>query len=129
MRFLLALSFLIVLFSFTAPADAGEVVACGAPTKADMITQPYDPNYCNFYDRQIAYREEKLKQAELIRQRQEIYAAPRRAAREQYEKQVEAMNAQRGSSAESADESAEAAPEQEMELQMMLDAEEQAKQP
>ena len=129
MRFLFAIPALIVFLAFTAPANAVDSVSCGAPTKADMITEPYDPHYCNFYDRQLAYREEKLKQGELIRQRQEIYAAPRRAALAQYQKEVEAMNAGRGSSAETGNESAEAIPEQEMELQLMLEAEEQAKQP
>jgi hypothetical protein len=109
-----------------AMAFAGEVVSCGTPAPPDMIATPADGNYCDFYQRQLAYREQTLKQQELTRQRQETFAAPRRQALEQYRKDLEALNATRGAEDRAAEPQQDLS-EQELELQTLVDQEEKAK--
>jgi hypothetical protein len=124
MRFVL---FILALVIAPTTVMAGEVKACGTPTKADMKAMPQDANYCDIYQRQLAYRVENMKQRSLIGERQENYAAPRREALEQYAQDIEKMNAERGVSEASAETSA--LTDEAMELEMMIASEEDAQNP
>lgn len=51
--------------------------------------------HCTVYDRQLAYREERLKFRALIEERREAYIAPQIAAEKNYKAKLEALNASR----------------------------------
>lgn len=80
---LLALALLI-----TAPAFAGEPVACGVPEDASLSTEI--PDYCNIHDRRFAYRDEDKKFKALIEERRVNYNAPREEALKAYNSNLEA---------------------------------------
>jgi hypothetical protein len=76
-------------------AAEGKIVQCGEPLKGEGIgTVATDPgqDYCNIYDRQLAYREERLKYKADLEERRENYHAPRREAYENYKADLEALN-------------------------------------
>ncbi len=77
------------------PANAQESAFCGAPKEASLDTKA--EGHCDLFQRQFAYRDESLKLNELMKERQENFAAPRRAALEQYEEGLKDLNATRGS--------------------------------
>ena len=93
MRYILfALAFLVI----ASPAFAqGQVVFCGYPEEPDMETEIAD-NYCDIYQRQMAYGESDQRFKEQIEQRRENYNAPRAQAIQRYKTDMEALNARRG---------------------------------
>lgn len=93
MRILLISLLLIGTSTIVHAQDTSEF--CGLPEPAELNTaaQPH----CDIYQRQFAYREEALKLRELMEERQENYARPRREAIERYEKDLEELNKQRSS--------------------------------
>lgn len=97
-RFFLILNlFALALFlAGTSAVQAGEPVACGVPAEADMDTEPRDADYCNIHERRFAYREQAIKLKQQIQERAENYHAPKRAAHEQYIKDLKALNERRG---------------------------------
>ncbi len=51
--------------------------------------------FCNSYDRQLAYREERIKFREAIDQRREDFYTPYHDALKQYEEDMKALNEER----------------------------------
>ncbi len=102
MRTLFILSLLVVIPLL--PAHAGEPYECGVPLVTGEDPDARMPEEtggrCDIHDRRFTYREEALKMKELIKKRQENYAAPKRQIKAQYEERLEALNAQRGSSSD-----------------------------
>ncbi|MCB1563941.1 MAG: hypothetical protein KDJ75_10235 [Alphaproteobacteria bacterium] len=86
-----------LLSGLPAPSHAaeGKIVQCGEPLKGEGIgTVETDPgqDYCNIYERQLAYREERLKYKADLEERRENYHAPRREAYKNYKADLEALN-------------------------------------
>jgi len=87
--FTLILSLLVL----SAPALA-EVEQCGVPADAELSTTP-NTAFCDIYQRQLAYRIEANQFREMINERNEAFAAPRRAAYEQYKAELKAIEGER----------------------------------
>lgn len=51
--------------------------------------------YCSVYDRQLAYREERIKFRKMIEERREDFIAPQLEAEKKYEKDLEALHERR----------------------------------
>ncbi len=81
------------LVILSAPAFA-EIEQCGVPAQAALGETP-NTAFCDIYQRQLAYRLEANKFRELINERNEAFAAPRRAARAQYEADLKAIEGDR----------------------------------
>lgn len=97
MRIILTVLAFIIL-TLPSAATAGEVVACGIPQSADdpeIYVSTETADFCDYYQRQLAYREENLKLKQQLKARQESFAAPRRAAIKQYEADLKALNQSR----------------------------------
>ncbi|MEM7650748.1 MAG: hypothetical protein AAF204_01540 [Pseudomonadota bacterium] len=94
MRLILSLAFIAITFP-SAFAQAQESEFCGVPDPAAMDTEAL--GHCDIYQRQLAYREEALKLQELMKERQENFAAPRREAIKRYEEDMKALNEERSS--------------------------------
>jgi hypothetical protein len=71
------------------PVQAKEY--CDKPINLREFKKPV-PGYCNVYDRQLAYREERIKFREMIEERRKEYIKPQIAAEKDYEKKLEALN-------------------------------------
>ena len=72
-------------------AEAAEIVSCGPATSAEVDTESnYD--YCDAHTRQLAYREESLAMRQQIKDRAESFAAPSRATKEIYKKNLEDLH-------------------------------------
>jgi len=70
--------------------------SCGQAIGMDMIGDA--EKYCSVYDRQLAYREERIKFRQMIEDRREEFIAPQIQAQRQYKKDLEALNAKRNAS-------------------------------
>lgn len=88
--FLLA-AFIVLGTSFPAAAQHAGVVHCGSPEDSIIETDP-GFEFCDVYQTQLEYRESWQKLRADLLERQENYAAPRRAAYEQYRKDLEALH-------------------------------------
>lgn len=66
-------------------------IQCGEATSGSIDTAS-SQEYCNIYQRQLEFKESADKLRDEIEQRSENFAAPRRAAREQYEADLEALH-------------------------------------
>lgn len=103
MRLFLILS-LFIITPFAQKAEAGEPYACGAPLITDEDADARMPTEtggrCDIHDRRFAYREQALKMQELLKERQENYAAPRRQIEEQYREKLEALNRERSANSD-----------------------------
>jgi len=52
-------------------------------------------SYCSVYDRQLAYREERMEFREMLEERREDFIAPQLAAEKKYQKDLEALHNRR----------------------------------
>jgi hypothetical protein len=86
-------TFILSLLILSTPAFA-EVEQCGVPDEAELSTTP-NTAFCDIYQRQLAYRIEANKFREKINDRNEAFAAPRRAAYEQYQADLKALEGER----------------------------------
>lgn len=84
----------------------GLLILAATPVQAkEYCDKPIDlrefkipvPEHCNVYDRQLAYREERLKFREMIEQRRKDFVAPQIEAERDYDKKLKALNASRSS--------------------------------
>ncbi len=97
MRFFIVLTLLTaglsISLALTARAADGQVVSCGVPENADGIVRT-DPglDVCDFYSRQLAYREESIKLRRQLTERAENFAVPRRIAVENYKANLKALH-------------------------------------
>lgn len=113
-------------------ASAQQAASCGAPEPANLPTEPSGGPYCDFFQRQFAYREQSLKHREQLKQRQEAFAAQRNVVIERYRQDLEALNKIRGEEFQAQREAAQNAPDlsvHEEELQDVIKAEESAQSP
>lgn len=86
--FLLSVFLVILPLSVT---QAEEPVHCGSPDEIKLKTES-EAKFCDIYQRQLEYRESwKQLRADLL-ERQESYAKPRRAAYQQYRKDLESIH-------------------------------------
>ena len=67
--------------------------SCGQPIQMDEIGEA--EKYCSVYDRQLAYREERIKFRKQLEERRADFIAPSHNAKEQYKKDLEALNNER----------------------------------
>ncbi len=81
---------LVAFFITPTSAISGELRACGVPDHVEIPTET--EGYCDIHQRRFAYREKAIKLKEQMQARAENFAAPRRQALEQYEKDVQALN-------------------------------------
>ena len=75
-------------------AANAQIYGCSKPIQPYNTKQPV-PGYCNVYDRQLAYREERLKFREKIEARRAEFIKPQIEAEADYAKKLEALNASR----------------------------------
>ena len=83
---------ILALMLISSPAFAG-IEQCGVPVDAELGAP--DTEFCDIYQRQLAYRIEANKFREMINERNEAFAAPRKAARAQYEADLKAIESER----------------------------------
>jgi hypothetical protein len=69
--------------------------SCGTPEAASLETE-VDENFCNIYQRQMAYRGEAQAFRKKILERQKNFAAPRDAAYAAYKDEIKSLNDGRG---------------------------------
>lgn len=67
--------------------------SCGQATQAPEIGD--SEKFCNIYDRNMAYREERNKFRKSLNERREDYVEPHLNAQEKYKKDIEALNKDR----------------------------------
>lgn len=91
--FLAAFTFLLI----PATASAGEPVFCGVPKDVNISTEATP--FCDIHARRILYRREAIKLKGQMQERAKNFAAPRKAAYEQYLKDLEAVDEERSSAA------------------------------
>ena len=87
MRYLLLLP---LVLGFSMPSIAQDTYNCGIPVEENI--SPDALPYCDMHQRRLAYREEAIKLEKQMKERAENFAAPRRAALEQYQRDIEALN-------------------------------------
>ncbi len=85
-------------------AQAGDVVACGAPAPAALPTE--EQNYCDIYQRQLTYRQISIDQTVLLKERQERFPALQEQAYQKYLQNIDTLNEKRGAEFEDAAEEA-----------------------
>ena len=81
---------LIMLTPLTAKAEQ----SCEKPIEQDDLYIPV-PGYCNVYDRQLAYREERIEFRKKIEERRKEFIKPQVEAEADYARKWEALNARR----------------------------------
>ena len=96
MRIILFLAAFIFLL-IPATASAGEPVFCGVPKDVNISTEATP--FCDIHARRILYRREAIKLKGQMQERAKNFAAPRKAAYEQYLRDLEAVDRERSSSA------------------------------
>ena len=94
MPLLKLIAFSILLAALPFSAQAQEV--CGEPISLRQIN-PKAEKYCSVYERQLAYREERMKFRKMIEERREDFIAPQIAAQKKYKKDLEALHKNRSS--------------------------------
>ncbi len=92
MSFLRLLTLSIAFISISSAVQAqgycsGETISMREIGEAD--------SHCSVYDRQLAYREERLKFRKMIEERREDYIEPQLVAQKKYKKDLEALNNER----------------------------------
>lgn len=87
----LTIALVAILFPIAAQA---EMSSCSKPIEAYDTKQPV-PGYCNVYDRQLAYREERLKFREMIEARRAEFIKPQLEAEADYAQKLQALHARR----------------------------------
>lgn len=92
MPFIKLLTLAAALIAISTSAHAQRV--CSQETINLREMGPAD-SHCNPYNRQLAYREERLKFRKMIEDRREEYYAPQREAQKQYQEDLEALNEER----------------------------------
>ncbi len=87
----LTVALVAILFPLTANAQK---MSCSKPIDVYDTKQPV-PGYCNVYDRQLAYREERLKFRQMIEDRRTEFIKPQLEAEKDYAQKLEALHARR----------------------------------
>lgn len=72
-------------------AAQNEIVHCSDPVVSTVTTDP-GFKFCNIYDRQLAYKENRSDFYKQLKERQKNFAAPGLEAQNQYLKDVETMH-------------------------------------
>lgn len=67
-----------------------QVVHCGVPDEVRVPNAEFE--FCDIFQRQLAYREKRLLLVEDIKERQKSFAAPSIEARKQYQKDLQALH-------------------------------------
>ena len=73
------------------PMTANAQMSCSKPIGQDKMDKPV-PGYCNVYDRQLAYREERLKFRQKIEDRRAEFIKPQLEAEADYAKKLQALH-------------------------------------
>jgi len=76
------------------PLTAGAQGFCAQET-ISMRDVGEAESHCSMYDRQLAYREERVKFRKMIEERREDYIAPQLEAQKKYAKDLEALHNRR----------------------------------
>lgn len=93
MKFFMLLPVFVFCLLIASPVKAGEVLACGVPDYETVQTSDDKfHGFCDIYQRQLDYRQERLAYIESLKQRQENFAKARKAAYEQYKKDLDKMH-------------------------------------
>lgn len=83
----------IIFLSITPLTTVNAQEVCGEPIKLRQMGDA--EKFCSVYERQLAYREERLKFRQQIEERREDYIAPYHEALKKYEEDIKALNEER----------------------------------
>lgn len=86
--------FTITLCFLSMPLVANAAQSCTQPIEMYSFKKPV-PGYCNVYDRQLAYREERLKFRKILEERRVEFIQPQLDAQKAYQKKLEALHESR----------------------------------
>ena len=92
MPFLRLLTLAIAFITISSSAQAKDFCT-GEPISMREIGEA--DGHCSVYDRQLAYREERLKFRKMLEERREDFIAPQLEAQKKYQKDLETLNEER----------------------------------